>query len=70
MDELQIITVTKEDKDSYTDPTQDTQLNSKATLEEASETNALNPGEVMVTWKDGNVSKLYSDSKEEGEGDE
>ncbi|KAG7327369.1 hypothetical protein KOW79_008975 [Hemibagrus wyckioides] len=70
MDELQIITVTKENKDSYTDPTQDTQLNSKATLEEASEMVPLNPGDIMVMWKDGNVSKLYSDSKEEGEGDE
>ncbi|KAK3533952.1 hypothetical protein QTP70_034940, partial [Hemibagrus guttatus] len=70
MDELQIITVTKEDQDSDTDPTQDIQLNSKATLEEVSETDALNPGDIMVTWKDGNVSKLYSDSKEEGEGDE
>ncbi|XP_060740427.1 solute carrier family 51 subunit beta [Tachysurus vachellii] len=69
MEELQIITVSKEDKNSYPDPTQDGQLESKAPLEEASETEALNPGEIMVTWKDGTASKLYSDSNEEGEED-
>ncbi|TSL68167.1 Organic solute transporter subunit beta [Bagarius yarrelli] len=69
MDEFQVITVTKEDKDSYTEQAQDGQLDSKEPLEEASETEALKPGDIHVTWKDGNVSKLYCDSQEEGEED-
>lgn len=69
MEELQNITELKEDKDSYSGQTQDGHLDSKASLEGASETEALKPGDIMVTWKDGNVSKLYSDSQEEGEED-
>lgn len=65
MEELQIFTEIKEDKDSFTDQTKGGQLDSKASLEEANETNELKPGDIMVTWKDGNVSKLCSDSHEE-----
>ncbi|KAF4083016.1 hypothetical protein AMELA_G00135210 [Ameiurus melas] len=67
VEELQVITEIKDDNDSYTG--QDGQLNSKAPEERASETEALNPGDIVVTWKDGNVSKLYSDSQEECEED-
>lgn len=69
IEELQVITEIKEDKDSYTGQTQDGQLDSKVPLEGASETEELKPGDIMVTWKDGNASKLYSDSQEEGEED-
>ncbi|MCI4383297.1 hypothetical protein PGIGA_G00024850 [Pangasianodon gigas] len=69
MEELQVITEVKGDKDYYTGQTQDGQLESKAPLEGASETEALKPGDIMVIWKDGNVSKLYSDSQEGGEED-
>lgn len=69
MEELQGITEMKEDKDSYTGQTQDGQLESTASPEGDSETEALKPGDIIVTWKDGNVSKLYSDSQEDGEED-
>ncbi|KAI5609755.1 hypothetical protein C0J50_5735 [Silurus asotus] len=69
MEELQIINNIKEDQNSYTDQTQYGQLDSKAPLEGASETEELQPGEIMVTWRDGNVSKLYSDSHKEDEED-
>ncbi|XP_060797067.1 solute carrier family 51 subunit beta [Neoarius graeffei] len=69
MEKLQVITEIKEDNDSYTGQTQDGQLDSKAPLEGASETEELKPGDIIVTWKDGNVSKLNSDSQEEGEED-
>lgn len=69
MEELQVINEIKEDKDSYHNQTEDGQLANKASPEGASETEALNPGDIMVTWRDGNVSKLYSDSQEEGEED-
>lgn len=69
MEKLQVITEIKEDNDSYTGQTQDGQLDSKTPLEGASETEELKPGDIIVTWKDGNVSKLNSDSQEEGEED-
>lgn len=69
MEELQVITEIKEDKDSCTGQTQGGQLDSKASPEGDGETDGLKPGDIMVTWKDGNVSKLYSDSDEEGEED-
>ncbi|KAM9461041.1 uncharacterized protein Hap1MRO34_017392 isoform 1-T1 [Clarias gariepinus] len=69
LEDLQDFTEIKEDKKSYTGQTLDGQLDSKAPLVGASETDALKSGDIMVTWKDGNVSTLYSDSQEEGKED-
>ncbi|XP_066502983.1 solute carrier family 51 subunit beta isoform X2 [Hoplias malabaricus] len=58
MEELQVIIHTKEDKNSFTAPMPNSHWDTEP-VGGASETEALKPGEIIVTWKDGNVSNLY-----------
>ncbi|KTG02400.1 hypothetical protein cypCar_00007281 [Cyprinus carpio] len=68
-EELQVmvtdkVTEVKEEKTHFT-PSEN---NSHRDWEEPSE--ELKPGEIVVTWKDGNVSTLYPEPAEEGQGEE
>ncbi|XP_022525198.2 solute carrier family 51 subunit beta [Astyanax mexicanus] len=65
MEELQIITHTKDENHSYTAPMQDSHLENNESTGGANETEALKPGEIIVSWKDGNVSNLYPESLED-----
>ncbi|XP_017555029.1 solute carrier family 51 subunit beta [Pygocentrus nattereri] len=67
MEELQVITHTKDDMNSHIAPKQDNHTDNTEPTGVDSEMEAPKPGEVIVTWKDGNVSHLYSDSPEDGE---
>lgn len=61
MEELRvIITEVKEEKNCSTPLLQNSHTDSKATEE-------LKPGEIVVTWKDGNVSSLYPEAVAYGE---
>ncbi|KAL7866801.1 hypothetical protein AOLI_G00146150 [Acnodon oligacanthus] len=66
-EELQVITHAKDDMNSHTAPKQDNHTDNTEPTGGDSETEAPKPGEIIVTWKDGNVSNLYSDSPEDGE---
>ncbi|XP_072516983.1 uncharacterized protein [Salminus brasiliensis] len=61
LEELQVITHAKEVNNLHSAPTQDSHLDMNESTGGASETEALKPGEILVSWKDGNVSNLFSD---------
>lgn len=66
-EELQVITEVKEENSypSYTAAIQDGHPNN--TAPGPSETTSLKTGDIMVTWRDGNVSSLYPESPEQQE---
>ncbi len=79
MEELQAIvtdkvTEVKEEKTHSTPSEHINTHNSHRDWEEPSydskASEGLNPGEIVVTWKDGNVSTLYPEPAEEGQGQE
>ncbi|XP_058638352.1 solute carrier family 51 subunit beta [Onychostoma macrolepis] len=80
MEELQAIftdkvtEVKKEEKTHFTPSEHITTYNSHKDWEEPSydskASEGLKPGEIVVTWKDGNVSTLYPEPAEEGQGEE
>ncbi len=79
MEELQAIvtdkvTEVKEEKTHFTPSEHITTNNSHRDWEEPSydskASEGLNPGEIVVTWKDGNVSTLYPEPAEEEQGEE
>lgn len=79
MEELQAIvtdkvTEVKEEKTHFTPSKHINTHNSHRDWEEPSynskASEGLNPGEIVVTWKDGKVSTLYPEPAEEGQGQE
>ncbi|XP_016403881.1 uncharacterized protein LOC107737002 isoform X2 [Sinocyclocheilus rhinocerous] len=78
MEELQAIVTDKvtevEEKTHFTPYEQITTHNSHRDWEEPSynsiASEGLKPGEIVVTWKDGNVSALYPEPAQEGQGEE
>ncbi|XP_051561779.1 uncharacterized protein LOC127445626 [Myxocyprinus asiaticus] len=60
----------KEEKPSSTTPTQNSHTDWEESPTNSKVTEELRPGEIMVTWKDGNVSTLYPEPVQEGEGEE
>ncbi|XP_051571485.1 solute carrier family 51 subunit beta [Myxocyprinus asiaticus] len=75
MEELQVIitdkvTEVKEEKPSSTTPMQNSHTDWEESSDNVKVTEELRPGEILVTWKDGNVSTLYPEPVQEGEGEE
>jgi len=79
MEELQAIVTDKvtEVKEEKTHSTQSEHINTHNSYRDWGEpsydskaSEELNPGEIVVTWKDGNVSTLYPEPAEEGQGQE
>ncbi|KAK1798527.1 hypothetical protein P4O66_006831, partial [Electrophorus voltai] len=61
-EELQIVSKANEATNSYPAPMQHSHPHSRGPVGDASETEALKPGDIMVMWKDGSVSNLYPNS--------
>ncbi|XP_030649066.1 uncharacterized protein si:cabz01068815.1 [Chanos chanos] len=56
----EVISEPKEGKDSYQSPLQDGNLVNQPAAD-MSETDGIKAGDIVVTWKDGNVSNLFSE---------
>ncbi|XP_059383098.1 uncharacterized protein LOC132117804 [Carassius carassius] len=77
MEELQAIvtdkvTEVKEEKKHFTpsEPITTHNCHREWDWEDSKASEGLKPGEIVVTWKDGNVSTLYPEPAEEGQGEE
>ncbi|XP_076880986.1 uncharacterized protein LOC143528936 isoform X2 [Brachyhypopomus gauderio] len=64
-EELQVTMEAKDSSNPFPAPMQHSQPHRGIPVGGASEAEALKPGDIMVTWKDGSVSNLYSNSQEE-----
>ncbi|XP_016307743.1 uncharacterized protein LOC107662290 isoform X1 [Sinocyclocheilus anshuiensis] len=75
MEELQVmvtdkVTEVKEEKTQFTPSEHNSHRDWEEPSYDSKASEGLKPGEIVVTWKDGNVSTLYPEPAEEGQGEE